>query len=606
MPLPQNPTTKVSSSKPIVNIAAYKFVALDNLPQLRASLKSTGIRLGLKGTILLSSEGINLFLAGSRVKIDQFLGELRSDARFVDIEVKESYTEDQPFRRMLVKIKREIIPCDDESVVPERYTSQKVSPREFHQWLAQGRDLTLLDVRNDYEVRLGTFRNAKELGIRHFRQFEEAARRLPDDDKRRPMVMFCTGGIRCEKAGPLIERLGFDNVFQLEGGILRYFEECGGDFYDGSCFVFDHRVAVDPDLKPTGIAHCFACQATLTLEDQQSDQYVEGESCPYCFVPKDERLKRERERHQAALHAIAESQPGTTPYDNRLLIHVPRCHAGLHAIDFLARMFPNTSFEYWKHKLDAGLLLNDRGPLSPDQVVREGERIVHVEPNTIEPAVAANIEVIYEDSELIVLAKPAPLPVHPCGRYNRNTLQHFLNHAYYPDKVRFPHRLDSLTTGVLVALRRRSAAQAFQKLQLQGKVCRTYLAKVAIQPSEQEWVVDVPIAQAPSEFGSRQLEDAGKSARTRFRYLRTTSDGNYLLEAIPETGRTHQIRVHLWHSGMPVINDPLYRVHREIGSMDGELNNSVPIGLHAWRISFPHWDSGEVHTFEAESPREFA
>src|SRR5262249_5606336 len=146
---------------------------------------------------------------------------------------------EQPFRRMLVKVKQEIIAFGVAGIEPGRTTSTKLAPQTLKQWLDEGRPVTLLDTRNDYEVRLGTFENAVTLGIDHFRSFPAAVRELPAAMKQQPIVMFCTGGIRCEKAGPLMEREGFEQVFQLDGGILKYFEECGGEHYDGECFVFD-------------------------------------------------------------------------------------------------------------------------------------------------------------------------------------------------------------------------------------------------------------------------------------------------------------------------------------------------------------------------------
>ncbi|MFN9914128.1 MAG: rhodanese-like domain-containing protein, partial [Pirellulaceae bacterium] len=150
-------------------------------------------------------------------------------------------------------------------------------------WLDAGRPVTLLDTRNDYEVELGTFQQAIDLGIHHFRDFPQAAAAIPEEIKARPMVTFCTGGIRCEKAGPYLEQLGFREVYQLDGGILNYFERCGNSHYEGDCFVFDHRVAVTPELKPSGAKLCFACQAVLTADDLASEKYASGISCPHCY-----------------------------------------------------------------------------------------------------------------------------------------------------------------------------------------------------------------------------------------------------------------------------------------------------------------------------------
>ena len=152
---------------------------------------------------------------------------------------KESPSAEQPFNRMLVKIKKEIIAFGVAGIDPASRPTPKLSARELKQWLDEGRPVTLLDIRNDYEVRMGTFRGARRAGIDHFREFPAAVQQLPAELKQQPVVMFCTGGIRCEKAGPFMEQAGFQNVHQLDGGILKYFEECGGAHYDGECFVFE-------------------------------------------------------------------------------------------------------------------------------------------------------------------------------------------------------------------------------------------------------------------------------------------------------------------------------------------------------------------------------
>jgi UPF0176 protein len=271
-----------ASSQSIVNIAAYQFVAIDGLPNRKAHLKSLCDQWGLKGTILLSPEGINLFLAGTRQGIDALLSDLRNDPLLSNIQVKESLSDYQPFNYMLVRVKKEIIAFGVEEIDPRQETSRKISPKELKQWLDEGKEVTLLDTRNEYEIQFGTFEGAKQLHIPHFRHFPGAVNSLPEEMKQQPIVMFCTGGIRCEKASLLMEREGFQNILQLDGGILKYFEDCGGDHWQGECFVFDQRVALDPQLQETKTKVCVACQSSLTIEDLLSDQFIPGQSCPYC------------------------------------------------------------------------------------------------------------------------------------------------------------------------------------------------------------------------------------------------------------------------------------------------------------------------------------
>ena len=267
----------------VLNAAAYKFAELTGLPDLRARLKEECHAKELKGSILLSPEGINLFIAGESSAVESLLGMIQSIPGLETLQAKFSESDEQPFNRMLVKIKEEIIAFGVEGINPARHTSPRLSAGELKRWLDEGRPITLLDTRNTYEVKLGTFAGAVTLPIRHFRKFPAAVDALPDELKERPVVSFCTGGIRCEKAAPYLEKAGFREVYQLEGGILKYFEECGGAHWEGECFVFDKRVGVDPALRETGSQLCFACQEPLTAEEVKDPRYVYEVSCPHCF-----------------------------------------------------------------------------------------------------------------------------------------------------------------------------------------------------------------------------------------------------------------------------------------------------------------------------------
>lgn len=268
----------------VLNLSAYRFTpfAAGDLVPLRDRLRMLTRKLELRGTILLSTEGINLFVAGPRAATDVLLAELRALPGLADLTPKESPSDERPFNRMLVKIKKEIIAFGVEGIDPARDPAPRLAPETLKQWLDEGRPVTLLDTRNDYEIRLGTFKGALVPGIDHFRDFPDAVRRLPESLKQSPVVTFCTGGIRCEKAAPFLRREGFDEVYQLDGGILKYFELCGGEHYTGDCFVFDRRVGVDSSLRETDAVLCFACQMPLTLAEQEDPRYVPDVSCPHC------------------------------------------------------------------------------------------------------------------------------------------------------------------------------------------------------------------------------------------------------------------------------------------------------------------------------------
>ncbi len=298
---------------PFLNIAAYKFAELQGLPELREQLKNHCREAALKGSILLSPEGINLFIAGETASVESLLSLLRSIPGLEGLEEKRSFSEEQPFNRMLVKIKQEIIAFGVEGINPARHTSPRIAAKELKQWLDEGREFTLLDTRNTYEVKLGTFAGATTLPIRHFRKFPEAVRNLPEDLKERPVVSFCTGGIRCEKAAPYLEMAGFRHVLQLEGGILKYFEECGGAHWEGECFVFDNRVTVNHRLEKGSYDQCHACRMPVTEAEKASPFYAHGISCPHCHDSHDAaQLRRfaERERQMQLARARGEAHIG--------------------------------------------------------------------------------------------------------------------------------------------------------------------------------------------------------------------------------------------------------------------------------------------------------
>lgn len=268
----------------IVNIAGYRFVELSDLESLRSELLDLTHALELRGSILLSQEGINLFIAGRREDIDRFLRRVRAVPGLSNFAVKESLSVSRPFNRMIVKVKREIIAFGVEGIEPARHTSPHLTPQELKRWLDEGRAFTLLDTRNNFEIEVGTFDNAKAIGVDDFRDFPLAVAALPEELKSRPIVTFCTGGIRCEKAAPFLETQGFREVYQLDGGILKYFEECGDAHFRGHCFVFDQRVALDAKLQPADWRQCFKCRAVLSVADCESEDYVAGEKCPRCAL----------------------------------------------------------------------------------------------------------------------------------------------------------------------------------------------------------------------------------------------------------------------------------------------------------------------------------
>lgn len=238
----------------ILNISAYKFVPLPDASQLREQLLERAQALGLKGTVLLAEEGINLFLAGPGDAVRSFVTQLHTDARFADIVPKESWSAHQPFKKMLVKVKPEIIRMNHPTIRPAEGRAPAVPAATVKRWLDQGHDdegrpVVTLDTRNDFEVDQGTFDNAIDWRISKFSEFPQAVLDHQAELQGKTVVSFCTGGIRCEKAAIFMREAGLDHVYQLEGGILKYFEETRGAHYHGNCFVFDERRGVDADLS---------------------------------------------------------------------------------------------------------------------------------------------------------------------------------------------------------------------------------------------------------------------------------------------------------------------------------------------------------------------
>jgi len=242
----------------ILNISCYKFVALPDAQDLRQPCLDNALARQLKGTILIAEEGINFFLAGHADEVRGFVDWLRLDVRFADLAPKESWSATQPFRKMLVKVKNEIIRMNHPSIRPEQGRAPAVTPATARRWLDQGHDdegrpVVTLDTRNQFEVDAGTFQNTINWGITKFTEFPDAVQAHLSELQDKTVISFCTGGIRCEKAAIYMRNAGLPHVYQLEGGILKYFEEVGNAHYEGSCFVFDERRAVGADLSATGL-----------------------------------------------------------------------------------------------------------------------------------------------------------------------------------------------------------------------------------------------------------------------------------------------------------------------------------------------------------------
>ena len=266
----------------VVNIAGYKFEPLVNPVDLVSLYQQKCDELKLKGTMLISKNGINFSLAGTQQATDTIVAFLEEDNRFLNIPLKVTYSETQPFRRMKVRLKKEIISLGRKDINPRELTGERISPQDLKNLLDNKEDVLVLDTRNEYETRVGKFENAIDLNLDTFRDFPKAIESLPEEYKDKQIVMYCTGGIRCEKASAVMLKAGFADVKQLEGGVLDYFKETGGAYWEGDCFVFDERVALDTELNETDYIYCYICREPLSAEEKASPDFKINEYCPYC------------------------------------------------------------------------------------------------------------------------------------------------------------------------------------------------------------------------------------------------------------------------------------------------------------------------------------
>lgn len=277
-------TAQASAPAPLVVAALYKFVHLPDYRRIQPRLLDFCKRRGVLGTLLLAEEGINGTIAGERESIDAVLDWLRGDARLADLEAKESAADESPFLRMKVKLKNEIVALGVPQINPNQCVGQYVEPGDWNA-LLRDPEVVVVDTRNDYEYEIGTFRGAVNPGTGRFRDFPEWAERALDPGRHKKVAMFCTGGIRCEKATAYLLQKGFEAVYHLKGGILKYLETVPAEqsLWEGECFVFDDRVAVGHGLVQGSYDQCHACRYPVSQADKASPEYKPGVSCPRCY-----------------------------------------------------------------------------------------------------------------------------------------------------------------------------------------------------------------------------------------------------------------------------------------------------------------------------------
>jgi UPF0176 protein len=346
---------------------------------------------------------------------------------------------------------------------------------------------------------------------------------------------------------------------------------------------------VDPALDETESVVCPVCLAPLNLEQQADPRYRRGLSCPHCFRQADElQLRRQ------ALQRVSRPLPGSRPAENRVPLNIPARCQGMPLGQALRQLFPQV--EDWGNLRDtSGLEVEWTRP------VQAGERYLRIDKAHVEPDVCADIGILYLDEALLLINKPAPLPMHPCGRFERNTLRHLLELAFAPEVPRPAHRLDANTTGLVVCARTHHFARRLQSQFAEGRVEKYYLALVHGHLSYDDFEVDLPISHEAGEAGLREA-GPGQTARTLFSVRERRDDGTSLVEARPLTGRTNQIRVHLWSLGHPVVGDPSYLPDQRQSARQTLTLDDPPMHLHSWKIRLDHPLTGESFVFECPMP----
>ena len=299
----------------LVVAAIYKFVRLEDCAAMREPLLAQCNKLDISGTLLLAAEGINGTIAGTRAGIDKILKYLRSDPRLADLEHKESAAEQQPFYRMKVKLKNEIVTMGVPGINPTEQAGQYVKPEDWNALISDP-EVLLIDTRNDYEVDVGTFKGAINPRTTTFREFPEYVKKNINPQKKPRVAMFCTGGRRCEKASAYMLQQGFAEVYHLQGGILKYLENVPAEesLWQGECFVFDQRVAVGQGLAPGHYELCYGCSRPINSEEKASPKYQAGISCPHCYdalTPEKRAAAMERQKQVTLASARGEVHIGT-------------------------------------------------------------------------------------------------------------------------------------------------------------------------------------------------------------------------------------------------------------------------------------------------------
>lgn len=574
----------------LAHLSACQFAPLTQVGPLRERLLRSGRCHRLRGTVLISTEGIHLFLTGETEPVGSFLTELRALPELAGLEAKLTPALHQPFARLRVSIQRDLGSWDVPGIPPGVRLTPRIPPGSLAAWLNQRRSIVLIDLRDVAETQRGGLRGARPVGVTRLAELPAALRNLVEGLKRLPIVLYCADGRRSQEAGPWLQHQGFDLVLQLAGGLRAWDRVADASLLQGQVESAQREELPAGEPAPAELAPCFACGTLLRAAECLDPRYIAGTSCPQCFRTTHEQMASTLARRHELIRTAGQTLPGSLATDRFKAINVKPACEGKTLLEALESVVGHLPPGTWQRECDEGRVLNTRHEVATaGQTVKAGQTYLHKFPAVIEPPVNGEVRILHEDEALVVVNKPAPLPMHAGGRFFRNTLQHFLERAYHPERLRPSHRLDANTTGVLLVARTALFAGRLQPQFARGRVRKTYLVRVQGHPHEEVFACAAPISASSRRLGSRSVDlENGQPARTEFQVLRRDSDGTALLRAHPLTGRTNQIRVHLWHLGFPVLGDPVYLMDGALGHLQTLGLEAPPLCLHAWQIAFDH------------------
>ncbi len=577
-----------------------------SLRLMRSRIRRDGLRLGISGRITLCPDGLALIVCGEPAAIQQFMALLCEWPCLAGIGLKPfSSPGADPDGRLDVRIRSWMTDFRESELPSLDGVVTGISPGDFHRRVKDsGHGVRLIDVREAHETRFGSFKGAVCLETARFDDLPEAFSSMGlTPDHHISTVVFCDDGSRSARAALFLQSRGFGQVYFLEGGILNYFSAVGGHHFNGHCFVMDQRVAVDANGVPARLDFCRACGEVRPADQFEPASGCRGSCCPECRRVDTAAMVAQRRTRDHEIQGVTSPLPGSVPYENLRPLKVPESAAGMPVLEFLDRLKFRPPEQSWSELMELGQLSFAGKLLNPDDILPRGGRIVHKVPATSEPPVNADITVVHEDESLLIINKPAPLPVHPSGRFNRNTLLHILRLVYGAEAPRSAHRLDANTCGVMALTRTREAASVLQPQFEAGRVNKSYLAVVHGHPEADRFECDAPVSRESTMAGGRAVDPDGLSARTGFEVIRRLPGNRSLLRIrLLHGGRTHQIRLHLWHLGFPVDGDPLYLPDGRRGQIQTIDPLAQPMCLQSSTIEFVHPTRRRLVHFEAPPP----